>query len=350
MKKQKIGYVPQGHKFRFSRRAAQLSYIIAATLILSLFLILPPGCDRKPRLELNMTTLDTDTVWSGEVIVNGDIYIPEKVTLTIKPGTTVKFKRIDEDSDQNMFAVDSPYYPQAELIVRGRLIAKGTAKEPIVFMSNEVDARPADWGAINFLGSDGNVVEYARVINGYNGVHAHGSSVRVAHSQFIKNGVGVSFKAEEETPGVPWFGKRSRLTITDNLFANNKGGIGFRNSDAEISHNEIIDNKFFGIWPKENCKAHITYNEITGNKKGIYLYQTQGVVFEFNNIYDNHDYNIAMAEAQDYPVEAPNNWFGTRNREKIDESIFDHKKDPDLGEVMIDPVLDEAVSWEAEKS
>lgn len=305
------------------------------------------GCNRQPETVLDMTTLQQDTTWSGVVVVNGDVYVPAGVTLTILPGTTVKFKRIDEKSDQNMFAVDSPYYPQAELIIRGRLLARGTRKDHIVFRSAEVDARAGDWGAINFLGSDDNVIEYARIINGYNGIHAHGSSVRVAHNEFVRNGVGVSFKAEEETPGVPWFGKRSRLTITDNLFANNKGGIGFRNSDAEISHNEIINNKFFGIWPKEDCQVRVTYNEITGNKKGIYLYQAQGVSFAFNNIYDNRDYNIAMAEAQDFPVEAANNWFGTRNRQKIDELIFDRKKDAELGEVRIDPVLDKAVVWEA---
>jgi parallel beta-helix repeat protein len=292
-----------------------------------------------------MSTLIKDTTWSGIILLNGDLYVPPGITLTIAPGTTVKFKRIDEKSDQNMFDIDSPYYPGAELIIRGRMIAKGTEKEPVVFMSAEADARPADWGAINFLGSDDNIIEYARIINGYNGVHAHGSSVRISHSQFIRNGVGISFKAEEETPEVPWFGKRSVLVITDNLFANNKGGIGFRNSDAEISHNEIIDNKFFGIWAKEKSKVKITYNEISGNKKGIYLYQAQGVLFENNNIYDNRSYNIAMAEAQDFPVEAPRNWFGTKNRQKIDELIFDHQDDAELGEVRIDPVLTKAVDW-----
>ena len=70
------------------------------------------------------------------------------------------------------------------------------------------------------------------------------------------------------------------------------------------------------------------------------------MLFENNNIYDNRSYNIAMAEAQDFPVEAPNNWFGTKNRQKIDELIFDHQDDAELGEVRIDPVLDEPVKWE----
>ena len=305
------------------------------------------SCSRQKVTELNKTTLEKDTVWSGMMMVYGDVYVPPGVTLTVKPGTIIKFKRIDEKSDQNMFDIDSPYYPVAELIIRGRLIARGTARDHIVFMSAALDPRPADWGAINFLGSDDNIIEYVKVINGYNGVHAHGSSVRISHCEFIKNGVGVSFKAEEETPDVPWFGKRSKLIIKDNLFANNKGGIGFRNSDAEIFHNEIIDNKFFGIFPKEKSKATVSYNEITGNKKGIYLYQAQGVLFTRNNIYDNRDYNIAIAEAQDYPVNAPENWFGTKNLRKIEEMIFDFHDDQELGKVNIDPILSKAVVWEA---
>ena len=330
---------------KLSKQTVMPSFLVIFLIIsTSLFTM---SCSRQTITELGKTTLEKNTTWSGMVMVSGDIYVPPGVTLTVEPGTIVKFKRIDEKSDQNMFDIDSPYYPVAELIIRGQLVAKGTAGNYIVFMSAAIDPRPADWGAINFLGSDDNIIEYVKVINGYNGVHAHGSSVRIAHSEFIKNGVGISFKAEEETPDVPWFGKRSKLMITDNLFANNKGGIGFRNSDAEISHNEIIDNKFFGIFAKENSKANVTYNEITGNKKGIYLYQAQRVLFTKNNIYDNRDYNIAMAEAQDYPVDAPENWFGTKNRQKIDEMIFDKHDDKELGKVRIDPLLTKAVAWEA---
>ena len=44
-------------------------------------------------------------------------------------------------------------------------------------------------------------------------------------------------------------------------------------------------------------------------------------------------------------MEAPRNWFGTKNRQKIDELIFDHQDDDELGEVRIDPVLDKPVDW-----
>ncbi len=307
--------------------------------------IVVSGCSKTKTIEIGKTTLEHDTTWQGNILVTGDVYVPPNVTLTVLPGTVVKFKRIDETSDQNLFDIDSPYYPQAEIIVRGKLIAKGTKKKRVVFTSAEMDARPADWGAINFLGSEGNVIEHAKILCAYNGIHAHGSSAQVSHSEFIKNGVGISFKKEEETPGVPWFGKSSNLTITNNLFAGNKGGIGFRNSNAVIKHNEVRDNKFFGIWPKENTDALISHNEVTNNKKGIYLYQARGVKLNDNNIYDNRDYNIAVAEAQDFPIDASNNWFGSLNEQKIAEMIFDKKDDPELGEITYIPYRDSPVAW-----
>ena len=319
---------------------------VLISLFFSCMLLLQTSCHKETALEIGKLALEQDTVWQGTIIVSGDIYVPPGVTLTIQPATTVKFKRIDETSDRNLFDVESPYYPQAELIIRGRIIARGTKKEPIVFTSAEIDARPADWGAINLLGSDDNIIEYVKILFAYNGIHAHGSTADVAHSQFANNGVGISFKSEEETPGVPWFGRRSDLTITDNLFYRNKGGVGFRNSDARISHNEMKNNKFFGIWPKENVKAVVTFNEITDNKKGVILYQTRGLNLTNNNIYDNTGYNIAVAEAQDFDIDASQNWFGTINEQKIEELIFDHQDDPDLGEVKIKPILERAVQWE----
>lgn len=316
--------------------------LLAASLVVGL-----SGCGQKPQVvELNKQTLAKDTTWQGTVQINGDIDVPPEVTLTVLPGTTVKFKRIDEKSDQNMNGVETPYYPQAELIIRGRIIARGTKEQTIVFTSAEIDARPADWGAINLLGGEGNVIEYCKILFAYNGVHSHGASAAVNHNEFAKNGVGVSCKKEEETPGVPWFGKISDMQVTYNRFVGNKGGIGFRNSKAVVSHNLFQDNKFFGIFPKDEVQAEISYNEVTANKKGVYLFQAKGLSIHHNNIYDNTDYNVAVAEAQDFDVDARQNWFGTTNAEKIDELIFDKKDDPEMGSILIEPVLQERVKWE----
>ncbi len=314
--------------------------------LIILLLLGVAGCNKSQEIELSKQTIDKDTTWSGNIIIGGDIYIPPGVTLTIAPGTIIKFKKIDEKSDQNLFDIDSPYYPEAELIIRGKLIAKGTPEQMIVFTSAEMTPRAADWGAINFLGSEGNQIEYVKIYCAYNGIHAHGSSVDVSHSEFARNGVGISFKKEEETPDAPWFGKGSKLKISHNVFSGNKGGIGFRNSSAEITHNEIKENKFFGIWAKEDSDALVKYNEVTDNQKGIYLYQAQNLRLEYNNIYNNRTYDIAIAEAQDFPVNAANNWFGTTNQDKIQEMIFDKNADPELAEIEFKPFLKKPVKWD----
>ncbi len=77
----------------------------------------------KKAVEIGMETIKEDTTWSGEILITGDVYVPPGVTLTIVPGTTIRFKRIDEQSEKNLFSSETPYYPQAELIIRGRLIA-----------------------------------------------------------------------------------------------------------------------------------------------------------------------------------------------------------------------------------
>lgn len=318
----------------------------------AVFLIALPAlaaCQKPQVTELSAQTIDTDTTWSGNIVISGDIYVPPEVTLTVAPGTVIKFKKIDAKSDQNLFGIDSPYYPEAELIIRGRLIAKGTPDNYIVFTSAESTPRPADWGAINFLGSEGNEIEYVKIYCAYNGIHAHGSAVNVSHSEFARNGVAISFKKEEEMPDVPWFGKSSDLKITHSIFSKNKGGIGFRNSSAEILHNEIRENKFFGIWPKDDVDALVKFNEITRNQRGIYLYQVRGLQLEYNNIYKNQTYDIATAEAQDFPVNAANNWFGTTNPEKIREMVFDKNDDEELAEITFQPFLQKPVNWKVKQ-
>ncbi len=303
-----------------------------------LIVFIVSGCTEDIK-EIGKVTLEQDTVWSGSILIDGDIYVPPGVTLTIMPGTIIKFRRIDEKSEKNLFGYDSPYYPQAEIIVRGKIIAQGTKKDPIVFTSAERDAGAADWGAINLLGSKGNIIEYVKVLCAYNGIHAHGSDALISHSEFMKNGVAISFKKEFEYPEVPWFGEESRLVITHNLIHKNKGGIGFRKAGATISYNEIRDNKFFGIWPKEDSTGIISYNDIQENKKNIFLYQVTGVLIQFNNIYNAKDYNIAVAEEQDADIYVGNNWWGTINKQKIEELVYDKMDDEEVGRVLYEPIL-----------
>jgi len=60
--------------------------------------------------------IHNDTTWASDtVMVNGDIYVPDTVTLTINPGTVVLF---------------TDWY---EIDVQGQLLAIGTINDSIIF-------------------------------------------------------------------------------------------------------------------------------------------------------------------------------------------------------------------------
>jgi parallel beta-helix repeat protein len=289
--------------------------------------------------EVGKETLTKDTLWSGDILVTGDVHVPVGITLTIAPGTKIRFTKIDPASDRNLFGINSPYYPQTEIIITGRLIAQGTPDKPILFTSAEAKPQPADWGTLNFLGSDGNVVENCRIEYAYNGIHAHGAKVLIKNNTIRKTAVAISVKKEEEAKGTPGFGIPADIVVSGNLIEENKGGINVRYSRAVISHNTIRDNKFFGIWIKEQCQGEISGNEITANQKGIFFFKAEGMKISGNNINGNLEYNLALADEQTKDIPVTDNWFGTTERAKIEESIFDGKADPTLARIIYEPFL-----------
>lgn len=321
-------------------RTAVGSVMVLASTI---FVLAVAGVCEAATQTFGKETITKDTTWDGEIVITGDVHVPAGVTLSIAPGTTVRFKKIGAEGDRNLFGLDSPYYLQAEIIVTGRLIARGTAARPILFTSAELKPQPADWAALNFLGSEGNVVENCRVEYAYNGVHAHGAQVLIKNNTFAKNVVAISVKKEEEAKGTPGFGIPADITVTGNLIEDNKGGINVRSSRAVITRNTIRDNKFFGIWIKEQSRGEISRNEITANQKGIFFYKAEGMTITANNIYANRDYNLAVADEQGKDIQATGNWFGTADRSKIDELIFDGKADSTVARVVVQPFLSERV-------
>lgn len=316
---------------------ATMGWIVLAVVTVA-FITLSGEC-RAATLEIGKVTITKDTTWEGDILITGDVNVPEGVTLFITPGTKVRFRKIAPDGDRNLFGVESPYYPQAEIIVTGRLIAKGTAEKPILFTSAEMKREPADWGSLNFLGSKGNVVEHCRIEYAYNGVHSHGGQVLVKDTTFVKNAVAISVKKEDEAVGTPGFGIPADITVIGNLIEDNKGGINVRISKAVITRNTIRGNKFFGIWIKGKCEGEISRNEITANQKGIFFYKAGGMTIRDNNIFGNINYNLAIADEQVKDIPAAGNWFGMTDRKKVDEMVFDGKADPSIARIVVEPFL-----------
>ena len=84
--------------------------------------------------------ITTNTTWSGVVKLMNKVYVKNNATLTIAPGTIIRGDKLTQGT---------------LIITRGaKILADGTAANPIVFTSNEaVGARnEGDWGGLVILG------------------------------------------------------------------------------------------------------------------------------------------------------------------------------------------------------
>lgn len=291
------------------------------------------GCITAPPswkpLIVEKGVINCNTTWENEVIVKGDVEIARGATLTIMPGTAVRFLKIEANGPANLYAEDkTQHFPRAELIIRGKILAQGTKDRMILFTSAEQSPRPGDWGAINLLDTEDNILEYCEISYGHTSVHGHGGQVTVTNCYLHDNGVAIGHKTVKE------FKTKGSMTIVYNRITGNGGGIlCSKDSTTMVIHNQISNNKFFGIYGKKALSARVRYNNITHNGKGIILWITQGFSISDNNIADNEKHNISLMEGQVWDVDVGHNWLGTRDEKRIEDLIWDKDEDETLGKV-----------------
>ena len=155
--------------------------------------------------------------------------------------------------------------------------------------------------------------------------------------------------------GISVGGILSSATITQNQIYGCATGISLSQTIAQVTKNVITDNDIglkviFGppmtiATPpySNNASAVIEENTIANNSIGIQYtpYELTSTVTN-NNIQDNSQYNFKLQ----YPtnVSIPNNWWGTTDASKINQTIFDSKNDFNIGKVNFIPFLNEPVT------
>ena len=170
-------------------------------------------------------TLFENTVWSGDIVVDGILTVAAGATLEIRPGTRVRFTRFDSNGDG---------VGEHELFSQGTILALGTAEQPILFTSAEAAPRPGDWGAINMMVSEAeNRLEHCVVEYGYRGFHAHYSQARLLNNLFRNNMRGAQFQ-------------ESQVFIDACRFLDNLNGVQFRDSRV-ILKNSLIAGGQWGL-------------------------------------------------------------------------------------------------------
>jgi len=240
----------------------------------------------------------TDTTWSGEVTITGQTVVKKGATLTILPGTTVRFLWIDEDGDE---------IGDSELNVEGRLVAVGAKDRFITFTSGRPEPKMKDWTFIMISTNKDALMEYCLVEYAFSGVQVHYSSATIRNCWFRRNFEGVRFST-------------TAVDILNCDFTENYYGLRFEANGS---------------------RANVLRNRIEGNRYGIFPpgRGTQTMKIEQNNVVNNTEFALYFGENQRADLEFRNNWWGSADPRAIAAGIYDKADDPMVGRALWEPAL-----------
>lgn len=223
-------------------------------------------CNRDCSYESPEEVLEKDTTWSGNILVNSRVQIPEGVTLTIKPGTVVRFK----------YNRDYKSSEQAGIEVNGGTIeAIGTADEVIWFTSSSSNPVNGDWTGISLSNSD-SVFDHVIVEFGEMGIEQFDSATEVTNS-IIRWSNAEGLYAERSNP----------IFTNNTLYDNGYHEIALEqyNNNVQISNNYFKEGHF-GIH-HEKTTSTIENNYFSGYTNEVISAGMESDVIIKNNTFED---------------------------------------------------------------
>lgn len=265
---------------------------------------------------LTNTIIQQDTTWSGTIVIEGVFVVGRGATLTIKPGTTIRFRKIDTNNDG---------IGDSEIRVLGRIHAEGTKEAPIVFKSAEENPAPKDWSyVLIFTSAQKNILRYCLFRDAFTGLQVHFSTALVSDSVFTDNNEGIRFG-------------RARFTITHNSIEKNNIGVRFTRMEGpvEMTANNIFHNRI-GVFLVPSGQNIVDFFEPgrTGKPWNEGHLEIKG-----NNIHSNTNYDLNLGVKQKWDLAIGGNWWGTVDPQQIRNKIYDKFWDDELGRAIYQPLL-----------
>ncbi|MBT4936022.1 right-handed parallel beta-helix repeat-containing protein [Candidatus Woesearchaeota archaeon] len=289
-------------------------------------------------------TLWRDETWKGNVLIIDGVEVPEGITLTIEPGTIVKFAYGRGYRNVNRSGLN---------IIGGKLIAKGTQTEPIWFTSSAPDPINGDWHGVNIRNSlldnvlDYVIIEYAQldlslwdssatvtnsIIRWSNseGVYLERSTANIDHNLIYSNAYnGIALEQYNYDVRItnnyfydghnPIHGEASELRVENNLISNNWFGATFDdNSDVVFNSNKVEGSSRYALHFIVNSEAEVQNNIINNNNGGIECADSVCSIND-NAIFNNQVFNFRVTG--DSNIDLKNNWWGTTSLDSIFDSI-----------------------------
>ena len=225
-------------------------------------------------------------------IIEGEVLVGPKATLTIEPGTVIRSKG-------------------EGISVLGKLIAKGDQTSLIGF---ESVAPGQQWKGIifNSTKNEDSTIEYTRIKGALTGITCLSSSPLISHNEIANNQVGLQVSESF-----------SRPKILGNVIASNfSSGVEVSAAASPtLEENDICGNRQDGVFIRE-AQPIMTKNWIHNNQEvGVRIFSSSFSLLN-NNIHDNEKYDVYNDPQKDVKVEANDNWWGTKEGLKIIGKIF----------------------------
>jgi parallel beta-helix repeat protein len=241
--------------------------------------------------------ISEDTVWSGTVFAVGRTVVKRGATLTILPGTTIRFLWSDVDGNR---------IGDGELNVEGKLIARGTPQKMITFTSDRKNPGRKDWTYVVLSMNRESVVEHCLFEYAFTGLQVH----------------------------------LSTAVIRDNIFRGNFEGLRFSTSDLFVEHNDFRENTYGIRYESRGSETTIAGNDISGNEYAFFpVVRNTSEVKIVNNAIASTGYNVKMGQQQSEALDFRSNWWGSARPSVIEEGFFDGRRDGTLGRVLYEPFL-----------
>jgi hypothetical protein len=308
--------------------------------------------------DITMTTsgrMPEDETWRGDLLITGDVEIPHGVTLTIEPGTTIRFtaQSDDQHGEDEYDPQDPSTYPATmiSILVRGALEARGTPEHPITFTSDSDEPGELDWQSITVEGSGSLTLENAVLEHGHFGLQLDSAELyaSVSHST-IRFATNCGICTGDHPINGPIVVSDSRfiacgreaidtyaqqnIIVRHNIFSENYVAIMSVGSSITVEDNLFIGN-LRGVGVVENGTPTIIGNEFTQHDGAAIFATDASPIITNNNMYANV-WNIQLEDSE-RGVTAENNWWGSADSAAIAESILDGNDDPALGHVDFEP-------------
>lgn len=283
--------------------------------------------------------ISTDQTWSGEVYITRTVQVTPGVTLTIKPGTKIKFKHFRGYQGPG---------ERCGLIINGTLKAIGTPDKQIVFTSDADDPVNGDWWMLRLVnaGND-SVIKYAVVEFAQQGINLWNCSPTISHTVVRWN----------NWEGIYMESYCKPLIECNLIYENGYNGIAMEQfNDAVIRYNTIMRSGTHGIHIDAST-ARVENNVLKENQASGLSVDDNGILLASNNtIKDNNGPDIRVGEGNN-KVAANSNLFENNGGEinyvignEIDnipgegagELVYDYNPpgDFELGYIPGDPVKD----------